>query len=128
MNNTVYIDNKTLLERIHKVVHETTRSKEHAIKTGIEESVLRRAFGVKSFEFDDKNIKDFTSYQRKQVNTYHDIIKDFNMYIEFYKNLPDRRFEHTISIKQYIESVKFFNEPLSSELKKIAKEEIIQGV
>ena len=127
MNNTVCIDNKTLLERIHKIVHEITRSREHAIKTGIEESVLRKTFGVKSFEFDDKNVKNFSSYQRKQVNTERDIVKDFNMYIEFYRNLDYRRFEHAISIKQFIESVKFFNTSLADDLYQIAVNNDVEG-
>lgn len=128
MNDTVYIDHKLLLGRIHKIVHETTRSKEHAIKTGIEESVLRSAFGVKSFEFDDKNRNDFPSYLRKQVNTDSDIINQFNEYIEFYNNLDYRRFELAISIKQYIQSVRFFNEYLADQLYQIAKNENIQGI
>lgn len=128
MSNTVYIDNKTLLERIHKIVHETTRSREHAIKTGMEEHVLRTAFGVKSFEFEDKNTNNFSSYKRKQVNTDDDIIKDFNMYIEFYENLDYRRYENTINIKQFIESVNFFNQKLSKKLLNIAQAANIQIV
>ncbi|WP_281512331.1 hypothetical protein [Mammaliicoccus vitulinus] len=128
MNKTIYIDNKLLLERIHKVVHEITRGREHAVKTMIDEGVLRTAFGVKTYEFDNKDSKDFDSYARKQINTNNDIIRDFKMYIGFYKDLPEQRFNHSLSIKQYIESVGFFNESLSNDLKIIARQEKIEGV
>lgn len=124
---TVYIDNEKLMKRIHKIMHETTVSKEHAIRTGVEEHVLRMTFGVKSFEFDDINKTEFDSYDRKQVITNEQIVKLFMHYIEVYINLPHYRIEYFIGIKTLIESVEFFNSSLGYELKEILNKSEIKG-
>lgn len=126
-NNTVCVDNKLLLERIHTINFKTLQGREDSLKTMIEEGVLRSAFGVKQYEIDKKEQKYFESYQRKQVNTNDDIIKDFKMYIGFYNNLPNQRFDHMITIKHFVESVKFFNVSLAEKLTEIAMVENVEG-
>lgn len=124
---TVYIDNEKLVKRIHEIVHETTVSKEHAVRVGVEEHVLRTTFGVKSYEFDDKNKTEFESYDRKQVVTKDHIVKMFRDYMDTYIKLPHYRWEYMISIKTFIESVKFFNSSLAYELMEILNKSEIKS-
>lgn len=124
---TVYIDNEKLVKRIHEIMHETTVSKEHAVKVGVEAHVLRTTFGVKSYEFDDKNKTEFESYDRKQVVTNDHIVKMFRDYMNVYINLPHYRWEYMISIKTFIESVKFFNSSLAYELMEILNKSEIKS-
>lgn len=126
-NNAVYVDNQELLERLHTINFQTLNGREDSLKTMIEEGVLRSAFGVKQYEIDKKDQKYFESYQRKQVNTNEDIIKNFKMYIGFYINLPNQRFDHMITIKHFVESVKFFNLTLADKLNQIAINENVDG-
>lgn len=116
---TVYIDNEKLVKRIHKLVHERTVSKEHAIRVRIEAYVLSTTFGVKSFEFDDIDKTEFDSYDRIQVITNDKIINKFKDDIDVYIKLPHYRSEYIVRIKTFIESVEFFNSILARELKQI---------
>ncbi|MDE9962341.1 hypothetical protein O0H59_12665 [Staphylococcus pseudintermedius] len=123
-NNLVTIDNKKLLNRIYKLDNEILRGREHSIKNMIQVAILRGTFDVRYEEI--TNNENYQNYDRRQVQSNENLIKDFKSYINFYHNLPHRRYETQLSIKYFIEIVQYFNESLAKELYHIAKVENIE--
>ena len=123
-NNLVTIDNKKLLNKIYKLDNEILRGREHSIKNMIQVAILRSTFDVRYEEI--TNNENYQNYDRRQVQSNENLIKDFKSHINFYHNLPHKRYETQLSIKYFIEIVQYFNESLAKELYHIAKVENIE--
>lgn len=118
---TITISNHKLLNEVYRLENEKTISRELTIKNMVQIAILRKTFGVKNNETEDKSFMNFKDYKRYQVNTNKDIINNFNENIDFYHDLPHSRLDNMVRIKYFIEVVKIFNEELANELNQIAR-------
>lgn len=114
---TITISNHKLLNEVYRLENEILRGREHSLKNMVQIAILRKTFGVKNNETEDKSFMNFKDYERYQVNTNKDIINNFNEKID----LPHYRMDNTVRIKYFIEVVKIFNEEIANELNQIAR-------
>ncbi len=119
------VNNYELLNKLEELDYEPLYGREHSIKNLIQASVLIDAFDVKHDEIVNK--ENYVDYDRNQVQSDINIIKDFKDHIRLYHELPKIRNDQLLYIKYFIEIVQYFNKSLANDLYQVAKSEHIEG-
>ena len=112
------MNNKVLMEKVIDLDTQTLHTREQSQRVMIQISIIRKAYGVKDFETNQKVL----DFERSRVLSDLEIEKEFKRYVGFWEWAIETKdadkaklFEN--QVHYFIDGVRFFNEELADNFK-----------
>lgn len=115
------------MEKVIELDTQTLHTREQSQRVMIQISIIRKAFGVKNTETDDKVL----DFDRQRVLSDKEIEKEFNLYVGFWEwavksDNQDKIISFENQVYYFIQGVQFFDEKLAQSFTKSFERRVLK--